>query len=196
MSDLSETTSRLQDEATSFRAPISEDIFQKMGGAVNSILSSLLPVGSVMHAMLTEAQFQAQASTKWVLADGRNITGSTYHQVSGFTNVPDLRGVFARGRNFNRDTDFGNSLGDLGVNTYRTDWLQLHTHQLDMPGPATPTYIRETSSVTEGTGTIQKDEGSEYKLVPVTLTNAPLPVSADDETRPRNVTVNIFFKIN
>jgi microcystin-dependent protein len=67
----------------------------------------VMQVGSVQQSMLTENQFATVLGpvegSKWVLADGRNCTGTKYAQITGKTNLPDLRGAFLRsaGKNNN-----------------------------------------------------------------------------------------------
>ena len=56
------------------------------------------PVGTIVASILDEAQFSAQNGTGWILADGRDVSGSNYAVVKGENNVPDLRGVFLRGK--------------------------------------------------------------------------------------------------
>ena len=36
----------------------------------------LMPVGSIIQSIMTEAEFQAEAGTSWILMDGRSIVGS------------------------------------------------------------------------------------------------------------------------
>lgn len=83
-------------------------------------LGALLPVGSVIHSMLTEAQFQAQAGNGWVLADGRSATGTVYKTITGASVIPDMRGAFlrAKGSTYNPD-------GDLALGTYTADKTKL-----------------------------------------------------------------------
>jgi hypothetical protein len=170
-------------------------MLQTLGGDINFALSSILPIGAVVHSMLTEAQFQGEASTNWILADGRSVSGSTYSIITGFSNVPDLRGVFLRGKNNGRTDyglDAGNEAGDVPLGTPQGDRYRYHGHLLDVPligtiAAAIPTTVNE--------GTIAKDTGSEYLIQGIvgTLGSDQNP---GNETQPRNVTVNIFIRVN
>ena len=75
--------------------------FKSVKNQLESLTTKLdstgLPVGSIVHSMLTLSQFQALSGTGWVLADGGSCTGSTYSSVTGYNTVPDVRGTFLRG---------------------------------------------------------------------------------------------------
>lgn len=57
----------------------------------------ITPIGSVVHSMLTEVQYQAQNGAGWVLMDGRSVVGSVYESITGNSVVPDGRGSSVRG---------------------------------------------------------------------------------------------------
>lgn len=75
------------------------------------VLGALLPVGSVIHSMLTEAQFQAQAGSGWVLADGRSAAGSVYNTITGAGTIPNMQGIFLRGKGSTHNPDGNLALG-------------------------------------------------------------------------------------
>lgn len=88
------------------------------------------PVGAVVYTAA------ASAPTGWLIADGTAVSrttyatlfaaiGTTYGSGDGSTtfNLPDLRGVFARGTDLGRGLDPGRVLG-----TYQADALASHTH--------------------------------------------------------------------
>ncbi len=183
MTDISISETPVQSEAVRFRSSVSESLMQGMGGAINLCLANVLPLGSIIHSMLTESQFQGETSAGWVLADGRDCSASNYAALTGITTVPDMRGVFLRAKNNGRSTSTGNEGGDLSLGTYEADRFQQHTH------------TSNASTVSEIGGPIVHDDGSEFAVVPVTNTgyaNGRTSV----ETSPRSLTVNIFFRIN
>ena len=49
--------------------------------------SSSLPVGSVVNSFLTLTQFQGQAGTGWILADGSHVSGSSYETITGQSSI-------------------------------------------------------------------------------------------------------------
>src|ERR1700680_4444396 len=75
------------------------------------------PVGSIIASMLTEAQFQRLAGTGWILGDGRAVPRTAYSRITGRSSIPDLRGMFLRGQNENRNDGLQNpELKQLGEN--------------------------------------------------------------------------------
>lgn len=180
MTDIDPSTTPIQVEAVRFRSGVSEATLQAMGGAINALLAAVLPIGSIVHSMLTEAQFQELTSEGWVLADGGDCTSSTYATVTGNTTVPDLQGVFLRGKNHARSTGTGNTAGDLALGTYTADNFKAHTHS-----------VAGTLLSAIG-GDIETDGGSELSRIDQTVSGS----SGGGETQPRHVTVNIFIRID
>lgn len=169
--------------ATRFRSAVSESVMQLMGGAINYLIDSQVPIGSVIYSMLTEEQFQGQTSEGWVLADGRDCSTSDYALLTGNTTVPDLRYVFIRGkangRVINPPADEEITLGD-----YRGDTFQDHKH------------VISASRLEKTGGPLVHDDGSEYVINGTNTTDGSQTVGAAYETKPKNVTLNAFFRIN
>ena len=181
MSDQSPTKSPIQIEATRSGSSVSRALFAKFGGDINYLLESILPVGSFMESMLSEAQFQGQTSTGWVLADGRACAGSAYATLTGNATVPDARGIFLRGKNNGRVDGKQNPDGDVALGTFQYSDVVSHAHAVT------------ASHLVESGGPITHDDGSEFFINDVLITAA---AGSGTETRPRNVTANIFFRIN
>ena len=69
------------------------------GGTTAAVQSDIFVVGDVKQSILTDVEFanlMGANGAKWVLADGRAVTGSMYETLTGNTHVPDLRGTFLR----------------------------------------------------------------------------------------------------
>lgn len=146
------------------------------------------PVGTIVSSMLTEAEFQGEVGAHWVLADGRDVTGSRYAQLKGISTVPDLRGVFIRGKNNGSDKDDERNLGG-----YQDDAFQGHRHLFR--NATSSTGGSQNVPVASTTASGSSNAGTQNILDPVAdLTNGS-PRTAN-ETRPKNVTVNFFIKIN
>lgn len=130
------------------------------------IIGNELPVGSIIHSMLSPAQFANEMGDVWVLADGRSVAGSRYQAVQGSSTVPDLRGAFlrAKGATYNPD-------GDLPLGTYTADKVRILAGAGGSPG--------DPSRIAWDLGFPGND---------ITLYN--------NETSPRSITVNVFIKIN
>jgi hypothetical protein len=182
MSDTPNSTTRQQQEAARFRSAVSEALVQGMQGNINYLLASILPVGSVVASMLTEAQFQDEASDGWVIADGRNVSASAYALLTGFTTAPDLRGVFIRGKNDARSSATGNSGGDKALGTYEADQFAAHTH---------PYLYRVPNAGSGGS-----DGGGDTDRALSDINSDTSSAGTGTETRPRSVTINYFIRIN
>lgn len=141
-------------------------------------LGDLLPIGSVIHSMLTEAQFQAEAGLGWVLADGRNVSTSRYKDITGNTTIPDMRGAFLRAKN-NGSTR--NPDGDLALGAYTADKLASHSHTFTIGG--------SSSASNGGYGRAITDSA-------FSSNSANTGASGGNETAPKSITVNIFIRIN
>lgn len=91
------------------------------------IEDTIPPVGTTIQSMLTEIQFQSELNVGWILAAGQDVTGSKYQIVTGNTHVPDLRGIFLRGKNNGRAV---NSSPDSPLGTLTSGSLRTHTHPI------------------------------------------------------------------
>ena len=139
-------------------------------------------VGDVKTSMLTEAQFQELHGQTWVLMDGRSVTGSDYESITGESTIPDARGQFLRGKNNGRNDGNENPDGDLDLGTYQADEFKSHTHLSS--GNFGP-FGSEGSYSTNG-------------LFANATTSAIARTSSTggNESRPKNITINYFIKIN
>jgi hypothetical protein len=135
-------------------------------------------LGDIRTSMLTEALFQSENDTTWIIADGQDVTGSDYHTLTGETTIPDTRGTFLRGKNNGRVDGKQNPDGDLPLGTYQVDDFFSHDHSVS------------SSSFTGGGA--QAAIASNNVGYPAHITG----MTGGNETRPRNITVNIFIKIN
>jgi hypothetical protein len=140
------------------------------------------PVGMIVSSMLTLAQFQAINGSTWVLADGASVVGSSYAAITSNSTVPDLRGMFLRGKNNGRldgqqDPGGERTIGDLQADDFKSHRHDLIVYDSAGSGNNYPTdYFPNTSVTGVNTTAIQLSGGS--------------------ETRPKNIAVNYFIKIN
>ena len=169
------------------------------------------PVGTVIASLLSESEFQGQFGKSWALADGRAVEGSGYEKLTGNKNVPDFRGVFLRGKNHDRANDSGNPDGDLTAGTFQGDALQEHTHSYSRGerAPLIPLHLgsadqEHAHSYSRGKKTRKEQrrssESSGARGVPAPAQTMGVDreegIRAGSETRPRNVTVNFFVRID
>jgi hypothetical protein len=154
-----------------------------------------LPVGTILASVLTPRDFARVAgdsgdfdprTSAWVPADSRGVSGSDYaRRVS--TVVPDLRGMFLRGLNHsdtNQVRSDGNQDPDGAGRTaghYQPDGFKQHSH----------TYDR---SYYPGAG---KSGGGPPDVHAAHQPQETGPAGGTaQETRPKNVAVHYYIKIN
>lgn len=156
--------------------------------SLSSIFSYIQPVGSIIHSMLTEAQFQSETGANWILADGRDVTGSSYSTITGIATCPDLRGVTLRGKN---NGSSRNPDGDVALGTYQADELYSHTHTQNAHS-----HLYIASTIGGGFGAAGVAGTAPYNGTTTDNTTATNQNFGGNETRMKNVTVNIFIRIN
>lgn len=156
-------------------------------------------VGDVIHSMLTEAQFQAQRDSTWVLMDGRDLSitnpGSAYQALTGQSVLPDSRGRFLRGLDTSGTVDPDGASRALGSS--QADALQGHFHKQ---------YYSDNTGALNGGGSLYRNfvPATNANIAAVRNDHIRQPISdgingtprTAKETRPKNVTINIFIKIN
>jgi hypothetical protein len=82
-------------------------------------------IGEVRYSILNPAQFRTLYGPEWILMDGSAVGGSDLAKEFGWTNVPDGRGVFLRGKDHGRGF---NPDGNIEVGTYQADQFTTHNH--------------------------------------------------------------------
>lgn len=162
---------------------LSEDAAGKLG---------LIPVGSIVPSLLEPAAFAKEAGdqptfdltkSRWTLADGKPVPGTRYAELTGNAPVPDLRGIFLRGKNNGR-ADGRQNPQELNLGQYQDDQFQDHIHEYNRGGN-TPNGQELYALPANTNGNIQRAP-----------TNYIITGKHGDETRPRNVTVNYYIRIN
>lgn len=143
------------------------------------------PVGMIVQSMLTEAQFQAINGTSWVLADGRSVTGSVYASVTGSSTIPDARGIFLRGAG-SQTISTVTYTGTLG--NKQNDQMQGHHHSV-----ANALNEAGGSGWPSGTGNSGWNVNKATTPIADGVNGNP---RTGTETRPANLAVNVFIKIN
>lgn len=150
-------------------------------------------IGEFKDSMLTEVQFQNLHGVGWILADGRSVTGSKYHSITSNTNVPDARGIARRGKNNGRVDGNQNPDGDVALGTFQADAFGSHTHIQD---------AHSHTQTVANAGGLSGALNQGTTAVPVTAatgtgsTTATNQSSGGNETRAKNISVNVFIRIN
>lgn len=186
MVDIPDNFDPIQQESVASRAGVSEFVTQQMGGAVNYLLRNKATVGDMVMSVLSEAQFQAERDTTWVLCDGRGVAGSDYEALTGSSFIPDARGRFPRGKDHGTGRDAN---GDLPTGSAYDDKLQDHYHT----GNFGPYYYGNWPSSPPGFAAAGDWPGHTTGSWNTSgVTSAPV----SSETFPKTVIVNMFIKIN
>lgn len=161
---------------------------------IGSIITSILEWNSFSQITEDKASSEWDAkNSKWAPADGRNISASKLTRKTGQATVPDLRGVFLRGLNTfdpfytNKPLNL-NQLDPEGdkrsAGDFQNDELKKHSHNLANAGLAFSNGSYTTKAIDNSKNEINL--GSVKKI----------PEFGGKETRPKNVTVYYYIRIN
>ena len=191
MTDLTAIKKNIQAEETQFKSSVSESTMQKIGSSINWVnQNSVHVLGEIKQSMLTVAQFQAEIGTTWVLCDGQSSVGSDYEAVTGKSTVPDL----VTNQRFLRQTDL-----DINIGTTQASDNISHNHgqrtgYADESGNLAPASARTLS----GTPSTISNPGIAGTATPTVFIGQRVTTDASGgtESRPVNVWVNFFIKIN
>lgn len=166
-------------------APEAKKVKKELEEISDLKLIANLPIGTIVSSMLKPSLFAESVgdldrdTPAWVLADGRAIDAtSRYSQKSGETVLPDLRGMFLRGMNEGRDDGKQDPQDDRKAGGYQADTFARHDHGL---------FFHYRSFQGEDPGARPAIDRS---------TSAKSPSQGGEETRPKNVAVYFYIKIN
>lgn len=200
-----------QQESINFNQPTSENSIGSIAALANALRYVALPVGSIVDSLLTESQFQSQnligedSVTRWVLADGRSVSGSAYTTLTGNSTVPDFRGVSRRAKNNGRSDGNQNPDGDLTLGQFTTGRNQSHDHTIDVfdPGHLHVHSARASGGTTIIPSTVFIDNPQNTtstttitSSVNTTGITAGSTFQGGGDTAPSNITVNTFIRVN
>lgn len=150
------------------------------------------PIGMIIPSMLTEAQFQALNGTSWVLAQGQTATGTAYASITGQSTIPDLRGMFLRGKNNGRVDGNQDSGGERALGSFQSDALQ-NINATWQSGTANASNTSGAVTATAGSASDPQGTGRAHGIFTFDAANVARTAT---ETRSRNIAVNYFIKVN
>lgn len=184
----------IQVEDIEERAPFSEAMIQKIAGSINWIFSNLNAsvLGQIKISDLTEAQYQTIHGTGFILADGRDVTGSDYAVLTGNTLVPDFRGIYYRMKDNGRG--IATEIAPGGFQAGIPGSPHIHRYSFDKNLASLSLLKRDEV----GGGGSTDIVGVQFSPIVATIT-IPLSVTGAGggvEDRPRNITTNFFIRIN
>lgn len=191
MTDVTSAKKKIQVEEVDYRSAVSESTFTKMAGSVNWIIdNSTFALGTIVASMLTLAQFQSELNSTWVLMNGDSVVGSDYETLTGNSNVPDM---FTDERFLRQATNDG-ALGATQVSANLS-----HTH-LQNEGANISTFgtvpMKYQSGGSGSQTYTEPGFGSSTPGSDRVLQTVPTNSSGGSESRPNNMQVNHFIKIN
>jgi hypothetical protein len=156
-----------------------------------------LPVGTVVYSMLNAATFSSQqaAGQTWILADGRSIAGLnlSYETLTSSSAIPNLLGVFVRGKNNGRSDGNQNPDGDLPLGQFTADRFQSHDHGGGNHSHNTST---QNGAAPDFGGIIVRIPGSGTFDSATSSSGAIINAQGGAETSPKSVTMNPFIRVN
>ncbi|MBV2090751.1 MAG: hypothetical protein AB2604_01485 [Candidatus Thiodiazotropha taylori] len=168
------------------------------GVAIGTVISSLLtPEQYALNVgdASTCASISNNSNCRWAYADGRSVQGSTYATIVS-QNVPDMRDRFLRGKG-TLSTSLGGLQDDatsLPNNAFISSHDGQHSHRYHHFGTQNKHWGRDDALVTDGTS--PDGSGSVNYTESAVNHDHTIVSGGDTETRPINVTVNYFIRIN
>lgn len=167
------------------------DAFLALKASYDSLVNGqhIYQVGDVIHSMLTEAQFTSLRGEGWVMMDGRSVVGSVYEQITGSSTVPDARGQVLRCKNNGRSDGQQDPDGERALGSQQSHQIQSHNHVAGF-GENRGGYARY--GLQSGLSSAFQYAGTGFSHTQAPLTSA----TGDNETRMKNICVNIFIKVN
>lgn len=136
-------------------------------------------IGDVKYSVLNEIKFREVNGDGWILMKQQDISNTTLCRETGYCTLSDARGVFIRGMNSDRERDTGDPEGNRPVGEYQSDMLQKHDHGYSTGGIWNRSWRGD-------------DSGPKTAYAKSSVTTA----TGGSETRPRNIALYVYIKIN
>ncbi len=162
---------------------------------IAAISAMLLPVGTVLASLLSEVAFHDEMGHNWDLAAGQNVAGSAFEALTGMQFLPDMRGRFLRGMGHPDSGNAGLQLGDAQEDAtalpnagFLASDDGAHSHDLPIQN--------RSHRMVDGNLDILEERGDFPLTTLLGGTHAHAVTGGDDETRPVNVTVNYFIRVD
>jgi len=151
-------------------------------------------LGNVQYSILEPATFfkinnSCKEKPEWILMDGQNIAGSELFKLTGTSKVPDARGLFIRSMNMDQDRKKGDAEGNRSVGQYQKDTFESHTHPITNLGLNNMLCPHNSLAGAE----FSQFGGGQLKDINQIIKNEP---SGGNETRPRNIALYLYIKVN
>lgn len=169
-------------------------------GSISS--SKEFPLGTIITSVLDFKQFSSTSKnneksasgdwtsrkSKWAPCDGRPIPYSKYSILASQTNAPDLRGVFLRGLN---SFDSSYTIQPTDTSQLNPDKTPAGIYQKDLVGHHSHLVEPSGTVVVRGGNILAGNGGPAFSDGTVTIKE-----NEGNETRPKNVSIYYYIKIN
>lgn len=158
-------------------------------------------VGDVKYSILNPDEFRLENGECWVPMDGRSIAGSKLATRTGLSIIPDGGGLFIRSQEFSHspDRDPGRTSSSQ-VGTIQEDDFKSHRHTITDPGHRHG-YTDRFRNTKRSDDVSDRDVGGEILIsdnyeTEVSTTNITINYTGGTETRPKNINLWTYIRIN
>jgi len=143
-------------------------------------------VGDIKTSLLQPKEFIQKYGNVWVLMDGREVSGSDFSMLSGINKIPDARGKFLRmnnnGANCNDKNNCAYDPDNTKLGEFQNDNFKSHHHTQRFGN------VKGHFSSSGWESVPHVDRGS--------TNGQTTTLSGGSETRPKNISVNYYIKVN
>lgn len=170
-------------------------------------------VGDVKYSILNPTQFAAENGDCWVPMDGRSIVGSKLAAATGRSSIPDCSGLFIRSQEFSGGTDNDPDRTSAStIATIQQHQIFRHSHTVGQAGGHYHTYgdrriYEDPWNALQFGGTVSSDDlypdGDGTDGIDETRRTSdepdhvhPLSETGGNETRPKNINLWTYIRIN
>jgi hypothetical protein len=205
MTDVAGSIKKIQVEEVQYLDP-QGSYYQKIAATLNGLIdssASQVVLGEIRISEKSEALFQSERGSGWVVMKGQDITGSSYapilNSLTGSNILPDMRGKFIRVRDDGTGTD-PDQPRNVGIE--QNSEIKEHDHYFfnesglgDGPLKNNDDYVfgqRVFTIPAETLYTLLRSFGGDPLLDP----DIGQTSIEGENSRPVNVAVNFFIRIN
>ena len=137
--------------------------------------------GDVVYSILDPERFAEQHGDDWVLLDGRELSGCKLYSITELDTIPNAQGVFIRAMD-TRDKNRKDTIRTVG--SYQDDAFQGHCHHV------------KTKAYGTGGGKDENYPDGQGELSGPPIDDGHGVPRVSTETRPKNITLYVYIKID
>lgn len=145
---------------------------------INKLEQKVVPLGTIFSSLLDETQYQAENGNCWVKMNNQSIAGTDFATLTGMNTLPNAQGRFLR-----------NIGGDAApLRTTQDDLFKSHDHGIYTATNSNQSYNLDSRPNYNQIGNISWQGAQDL--------NSRTDSQGGIETRPKNLSVNFFIKVN